>query len=259
MASTVLLERDGPVAIVTLNRPDALNSFDDAMRRGLLAVLNEVGASASDRVVVLTGAGRCFSSGADLRVVDRLSAELVRRQLIEDYAPALVAISSMDKPVIAALNGPAVGIGLAFALSCDLLVIEETAYLQAPFGRLGLIPDGGLTWLLPRLVGYPRAYELAVEGEAVGAARCLELGLVNRIVPAGRALPAAVDWAHGLAARAPLALGAAKRAMRENLNRGYTEGLRLETEEQALVAGSEDCAEGVRAFLEKRAPIFRGR
>jgi len=259
MTQSVLLERDGPVAIVTLNRPDALNSFDDDMRRELLAVLRQVSASDTDRVVVLTGRGRVFSSGADLRVVERMSAAIVRAQLTEEYGPALTSIARMDKPVLAALNGPAVGIALAFALTCDLLVMEEAGYLQAPFSRIGLMPDGGLTWLLPRLLGYQRAYQLAIEGEAIAADRCLALGLANRVVANGQALSEAVRWAQALAARAPLALAATKRAMRENLSRSYAQGLAFETDEQARLAESEDCAQGVQAFLEKRTPDFQGR
>ena len=259
MNSAVLLERDGPVAVVTLNRPDALNSFDDVLRVGLAEIVRTVAARPEDRVVVLTGAGRCFSAGADLRVVERLSPELVRRQLSDEYGPALATLRTMDKPVIAALNGPAVGIGLSFALSCDLIVIEESGYLQAPFGRLGLIPDGGLTWLLPRLLGPARAFELAVEGTRIDAKRAFELGLVNRIVPAGQARADALRWAHVLAKGAPLALAATKRALRRNLGLDYADAFALETAEQARVAGSEDCAEGVRAFREKREPEFRGR
>lgn len=259
MNTPVLLERDESVAVVTLNRPDALNSFDDALRRGLKEAIQEVATQDEVRVVVLTGAGRCFSAGADLRVVDRLDAELVRGQLGEDYGPTLSLLGTMAKPVIAAVNGPAVGIGLAFALCCDLLVIEEGAYLQAPFARLGLIPDGGLTWLLPRLLGYPRSFEFAAEGTRIEARRALELGLVNRITAAGGAKREALEWAQSLAACAPLALAATKRAMRRNLERGYAAAFELEAEEQSRVAASEDCAEGVTAFREKRPPLFRGR
>ncbi len=252
------LERRDHVATVTLNRPDALNAFDAAMRREILSAAREVNEDGSVRVVVLTGAGRGFGAGADLtemtagdfRVEDMLNGE---------YKPALLAIADAPKPWISAVAGPCAGISGAFALACDLTVMAEDAYLYQAFAAIGLIPDGGLSWHLVRILGRKRAYEMIVSGEKVAAERCLALGLCNRVVPAGEALEAALGWAAELAAKSPLALRYAKQALQyageEGLDRTISEEARL----QHVCITSEDAKEGVSAFLEKRAPVWRGR
>jgi 2-(1,2-epoxy-1,2-dihydrophenyl)acetyl-CoA isomerase len=254
----VAVERDGSVAVVTLTRPEVLNAFDRALRCGLRDVLDTLGNDASVRAVVLTGAGRYFSSGADLKA-GAPSADETRAQLLDEYGPGLIAIARMPKPVIAALDGPAVGIGLAYALSCDLRVMAEDAFLQAPFNSIGLIPDGGLSWLLPQALGYARAFETVVDAEILGADECLRLGLVNRVVAAGTATAESRVWAARLARRPALAVAASKRALRAGCVGTYEEALRLEAALQAPLVESADCAEGIAAFREKRDPHFTGR
>jgi 2-(1,2-epoxy-1,2-dihydrophenyl)acetyl-CoA isomerase len=261
MAATehVRLERHGAVTVITLDRPDVLTAFDSAMRCGVRDALQASASDAAVRAVVLTGAGRLFSAGADLKT-GAPTAEEARAQLLQEYGPGIVAITQMPKPVIAALNGPAVGIGLAYALACDLRVIAEGAYLQAPFNTIGLLPDGGLSWLLPRLLGYGRAFELVVESRKVDAAQAFALGLVDRVVPDGAAVREALTWAQSMAQGPALAIAATKRAFREALAGGdLAAALEREAELQAGLVESADCAEGIAAFREKRDPRFSGR
>jgi 2-(1,2-epoxy-1,2-dihydrophenyl)acetyl-CoA isomerase len=254
---TVGYQLDEAVATVTLNRPDTMNGFNQALRLELLAALQHAGQDPAVRVVILTGAGRCFSAGADLKAGLPSGAD-VHQQLDEEYGPCLAAIAQMPKPVISAVNGFAAGIGLSFALVADLIVMGESAFLLSPFSNIGLVPDGGATWLLPRLIGYHRAYQLCVENERIMAPRCLELGLANRVVPDDELLPATLTWAHSLARRAPLALARTKQAMRQSAERSFTEALKLEAQLQNELVESADCKEGVAAFLEKRKPRFTG-
>jgi len=257
-SDSVITDRVGTTALIKLNRPDVLNAFDAEMRCALRDALDNVGEDADVRVVVLTGEGRLFSAGADLKA-GLPNAEQAHVQLLEEYGPALTSIANMPKPVIAALDGSAVGIGLAFALICDLRVMAESAYLQAPFNDIGLLPDGGLTWLLPRFLGYGRAFEFVAESGKLGASRSLELGLVNRIVADGHATTEALAWADALARRPALALAASKKAMRAALGSTYAQAIATEAELQAPLVASQDCAEGIAAFLEKRRPQFSGR
>ncbi len=169
--SEVLVERRGRVAIVTLNRPESLNGFTSGLRNALKKELQAVAADESVRAVVLTGAGRGFSAGADLKAEPMTSGTEVERQLNEEYGAALREIARMPKPVIAAVNGFATGIGGSFALVCDLVVMGEGAFFQVPFAKIGLVPDGGLTWLLTERVGHRRAFELAISGDRVPAAQ----------------------------------------------------------------------------------------
>lgn len=260
MADTpsVLLERIGAVALITLNRPDVLNAFDARMRCGLRDRLQALAKDSAVRAVVITGAGRLFSSGADLKAGAPAVAE-ARKQLLEEYGPGLLAIAEMPKPVIAALDGPAVGIGAAYALICDLCVMAEGAYIQAPFNDIGLLPDGGLSWLLPRALGYARAFEFVAGSRKLAAAECVTLGLVNRLVAEGTAAQHARAWAQTLAERPALALAATKRAMRAGLAGSYADALVTEADLQSLLVGSADCAEGIAAFRAKRPPKFTGR
>lgn len=255
---SVITDRVGSTALVKLNRPDFLNAFDADMRSVLRDTLQAVGHDADVRAVVLTGEGRLFSAGADLKagVPDAAQAH---SQLLEEYGPALTAIAEMPKPVIAALNGPAVGIGLAYALICDLRVMAESAYLQAPFNDIGLLPDGGLSWLLPRLLGYGRAFEFVADSRKLDARQCLDLGLINRIVADGRVVPEALAWADALTQRPALALAATKKAMRAALSSTYAQALVAEAGLQGPLVESHDFAEGVAAFVEKRPPKFSGR
>ena len=257
MNDTVLYERDDAVAVISLHRPDALNSFNGDMREALIEATARAREDAAARAVVLTGGGRCFSAGADLKAGFKSGAE-VRRALNEEYGPSLRHITEMEKPVIAALHGFAAGIGLSYALACDLIVMGEDAFLLCPFSGIGLVPDGGSTWLLTAGLGYRRAYEMAVEGERMSAATALAAGLVNKVVAADKVLEAARDWAAKLAAKAPLALGRTKKLMRQAATIGYPEAIAEEAVLQGLCIDSKDSREGIAAFLEKREAVFTG-
>jgi 2-(1,2-epoxy-1,2-dihydrophenyl)acetyl-CoA isomerase len=246
------------VGVVTMNRPDALNCFNAELRRELLRAVREVNADDALRVAVLAGAGRAFGAGADL-TEDPGPDFQVEDLLNGEYKPILLAIAGGAKPWISAVQGPCAGISSAFAMTCDLSVMSEEAYLYQAFAAIGLVPDGGATWHLVRTLGRRRAYELIVSGEKLPARRCLELGLCNRVVPTGQALDAALAWAEELGARAPLALQHSKAlvyfAGEEGLDRTISE----EARRQQLCIESEDAREGTTAFLEKRAPVWQGR
>jgi 2-(1,2-epoxy-1,2-dihydrophenyl)acetyl-CoA isomerase len=257
--AVVLQERRGAVAIVTLNRPESLNGFTTELRLELKRILEELAADATVRAVVLTGAGRGFSAGADLKAEGMSSGADVERQLNEEYGAGLRAIASMPKPVIAAVNGFATGIGGSYALVCDLVVMGQNAFFQVPFNKIALVPDGGMCWLLAERLGHRRAFELAVSGERVPAARCLEWGLANRVVPDETVVEAAVAWATELCAAAPIALEHLKQLLRRAPSLGYEETIRAEAKLQGICIDTADFREGVAAFREKRAPKFSER
>lgn len=257
MTDTVLYETEGAVATITLNRPVSLNSFDKAMRTGLAAATARARNDTGIRAVILTGAGRCFSAGADLKAGLKTGAE-VEQMLNEEYRPSLTDIAEMEKPVISAINGFAAGIGLSYALVCDLSVMAESAFLLSPFSTIGLIPDGGSTWLLTHAIGYRNAYEMAVENERMPATRCKELGLVNRITPDDVLMETAREWASKLTGKAPLALVRTKKIMRQAPSLNYADAIGAEAALQCLCIDSADCREGITAFLEKREPRFTG-
>ena len=257
---SVQVERRGAVAVVTLNRPDTLNAFDEALRRDLLWAVRDINGDDSVRIAILTGAGRAFSAGANLaeqpadpehfRVEDQLNGE---------YKPVLLEISRAPQPWISAVNGAAAGIGSAFAMTCDLTVMADNAYLYQAFAAIGLVPDGGATWHLARTLGRKRAYEIMVTGERVSADKCLEWGLCNRVVPAEDLLAESLRWAGELATRAPLALRYTKQALNDAMEDSLDETISREARLQHICLGSEDAAEGATAFLEKRAPQWKGR
>lgn len=256
MSGTVQYEQRDAVAVLAMNRPDALNGFNAEMRAALSAALEKAAVEQTVRAVVLTATGRCFSAGADLKAG---FDDGVEGQLQDEYRPSLETIANMPKPVIAAVNGFAAGIGLSYALQADLLVMAEDAFLLSPFTTISLLPDGGANWMLVRHLGYRRAYQLSVESERIPAARCVELGLANRIAPAESLRDEAVAWARELAGRAPLSLAATKKAMRFAMDHDWSESYDLEVALQADLLDSDDAREGVAAFFGKRAPEFKGR
>ena len=256
MSEIVRYQRQDAVAVVTLNRPESMNAFDTDLRAALVEALETARDDDRARVVILTGEGRCFSAGADLKAgIDRNVEDILQ----VEYRPVLEIIADIPKPVIAAVPGSAAGIGLSMALHCDLLIMADNAFLLSPFTTISLVPDGGLNWLLVRQLGYRRAFQLSIESERIPAARCVELGLANRAVPADDLQDAALEWASTLAARAPLSLAATKKVMRFAADQSWSDVYDMEATLQGDLLGSEDNREGIAAFLDKRSPRFTGK
>lgn len=255
---SVLVGRRGAVAILTLNRPNKLNALDADILRALQAALLDARDDSGVRCVVLTGAGRGFSAGADLSAAAADPDRDVRALLASRYAPIIQLIRTMEKPVIAAVNGVAAGAGLSLALACDMRVCADTATFILAFVRIGLVPDAGATYFLPRLVGMARAAEMAMLGDTVSAADAERTGLVNRSVPADALMDETLQLAARLA-RGPRSVGLIKRALNLSLTSDLSAQLQHEEDLQGLAAASDDSAEGLVAFLEKRETRFTGR
>ena len=259
MNNTVLYEATNAVATITLNRPEARNALNDALLDDLRAAFEQTRA-ADVRAVVLAGAGKGFCSGADLSVFERSrTPDETAAYIIEKYQPLMQAICTLPKPVIGAINGVAAGAGAALALACDLRVMTDDASIMMAFSNIGLVPDAGATWFLARQVGYSRAFEIASEAERINAARCYELGLTNRVVPAAELLSAAQAWAATLAQRPTLALGLTKQALYHALESSLHDAIAFEAELQKQTIVSDDHREGVTAFRERRPPVYQGR
>lgn len=255
---TVLYEKADALAIITMNRPDSLNAFNASMRHDLLAAIQSADADPEIRAVLLTGAGRAFCVGADLKEPYNPPHETIEEQIMLEYKPILDLISSSNKPVIAAVRGPAAGIGAAFAMACDLTIMSSDAYLYLAFSAIGLVPDGGATWHLVHTLGYKRAFEAIVDGHKIPAARCVELGLANRILPADIFDAEARAFARSIATRAPLAVRYSKEIARAATCSSLEQIIALEARRQHITITSADAKEGAQAFFKKRAPRFSG-
>lgn len=258
MTATVSFEKHGGVAVVAMNRPEALNGFTTELCNDLLAALEKANDDTDVRAVVLTGTGRCFSAGADLN--EGLNSDRsLQYKLQYEYRAPLQAMMEMPKPIIAAVPGFAAGIGLGFVLSCDLVVMAEDAFLLSPFTTISLLPDGGINFLLVRQLGYQRAFQLSIESERISAERCVQLGLANRTAAADVVRDVAITWGQELCKRAPLSVAATKKVMRRAMDSNWSECYNLEAELQNSLGSTEDSAEGIAAFLEKREPVFKGK
>ena len=260
---TVNLHRSGGVARIELNRPETMNAWNRQFGLDLLAAVEATGADPEVRCVVLTGAGKGFSSGADLK--DMQHQELtpdgrpdVHKVLTERYHPIITGLREMPKPVLAAVNGPAVGIGLSLALAADLVVAAERAYFLLAFVNIGLVPDGGSSVFVPNRIGFPRAMELAMLGERLPAAKALEWGLINRVFADDEFEASSEELAARLAAGPTRSYAGSKRQLNAWTQRGMEEQLELEATIQQEMAGSSDFVEGVMAFAQKRQAAFKG-
>lgn len=259
---TVNLHRAGAAARIELNRPDRLNAWNTELGTDLLHALERAREDAEVRAVLITGAGRGFSSGADLGAETALTEDGkpdLYARLTGLYHPVIAAIRFMDKPVVAAVQGGAVGIGCSLALACDLIVAAEEAYFLLAFVNIGLVPDGGSSMFVPTRVGLTRATELALLGERLPAPKALDWGLINRVVPGPELEAAGGELVARLAAGPTRAYAGAKRALNAWAYRGWQEQLELEATIQQEQAGSEDFVEGAVAFLQKRPANFTGR
>jgi 2-(1,2-epoxy-1,2-dihydrophenyl)acetyl-CoA isomerase len=259
---TVTLDRRGAELRIVLNRPDVMNAWDKQLGIDLLAAVDEVARDDSVRAVVVTGAGRGFSSGADLKAGFDVTPEGhpdVGTALRERYHPIIAGLRRMPKPVLAAVNGPAVGIGCSLALCCDLIVARESAYFLLAFINIGLVPDGGSSLLVPERVGLARATEMAMLGERISARRALEWGLVNQVTADDEFDGAVDELAARLAAGPTAAYAGAKEQLNHWLFARMDLQLELEAAAQQRAAASEDFKEGVLAFLQKRPAAFEGR
>jgi 2-(1,2-epoxy-1,2-dihydrophenyl)acetyl-CoA isomerase len=250
-------------ARVELNRPEALNAWNAQFGEDLLAALRGVTEDEAVRAVVLTGAGRAFSSGADLKDISTDTTPDGRpdvyKTLTERYHPIMRAIREMPKPVIAAVNGPAVGIGCSLALCCDLIVAAESAYFLLAFVNIGLVPDGGSSLFLPTRIGMARASELSMLGERLPSAKALEWGLVNRVVADGELEQEVGALAARMAAGPTRSYAGSKRQLNNWLYARMEEQLELEATIQQEMAGSDDFVEGAMAFIQKRPARFMGK
>jgi 2-(1,2-epoxy-1,2-dihydrophenyl)acetyl-CoA isomerase len=252
------LEVADRVATITLDRAEALNALTIPLKEELLASLIRVGGDSTIGAVVLTGAGRAFCAGQDLRERLEPGAAPLEVEIRERYNPIILAMRRLEKPIVGAINGIAAGAGASLAFACDLRIAAEGASFLLAFGRVGLIPDSGATWLLPRLVGAAKAAELALTGEALSAADAERLGLVARVVPAESVVGEAQAMAARLGSMAPQAVALTKRALEASWTASLDEQLELEAELQGIAGATADHVEGIAAFLEKRPPRFTG-
>lgn len=260
---TIRFEKSDKVAIITLNRPDNMNTFNIVMLNELVSVLDEVALDIDVKAVILTGEGRAFCAGADVKGVDELLG--IQKEQVENQDTmklvnrVVLAIRQSPKPVVAALNGVAAGAGANFALACDIIIASEKARLAENFINIGLIPDGGGTCFLPERIGYHRAAEIFFTGKILSAQEAFNLGLFNRVVPPEDVMDAARELAQELAQKPARAIAAGKLLLnREIVPRlyGYLED---EAKMQRLMAATQDAMEGITAFIEKRKPIFTGK
>jgi len=258
--ATIRVVRDGGVEHIKLNRPEVLNSWNDEFSLEMTAAVDAAGKDPEVRALLVTGAGRGFSAGADLGGIDFSSGvvlDLAGHLRIHNLT--LLAVRQCPKPVVAGVHGAAAGIGASLVLACDLVVAAESSYLLMAFVNIGLMPDGGALSYLAERVGLARAAELAMLGERLPAAKALDWGLVNAVVPDGELPAAAMALAQRLAAGPTVAIANVKRTLRETAQAELAAQLSVEAERQQDHAGTADFAEGVAAFLERRAPGFLGR
>jgi 2-(1,2-epoxy-1,2-dihydrophenyl)acetyl-CoA isomerase len=257
-SSVLRYEVADAIATITLDRPEALNALTVPLKTELLAAFRTVARDRGVRAVVLTGAGRAFCAGQDLKERLAPDASPLAVEVRERFNPIIAAMRGLDQPIVGAINGVAAGAGASLAFACDIRIAAENASFVLAFGRIGLVPDSGATWLLPRLVGPSKAAELALLGESLSAADAERFGLLARVVPPDALAAEARAVAARLAGLAPVALALTKRALERTWSVTLDEALEDEAYRQGLAGATADHAEGLTAFLEKRPPRFSG-
>ena len=259
MEPTVIYSRNEAVAYITLNRPEVYNALNDALCAALLEALKKAEKDEAVRAVVLTGAGKGFCSGQDIKALEDMRGRLPSEAIYQNYNPIITLMRDMHKPIICKLNGAAAGAGCSLALACDYIIAEEGAILTMAFINIGLAPDSGASFILPRLVGMQKAFELLTMANKVTAKEAVTLGMVNKAVPAAQ-LDEAVQEAANYYANAPTKVVA---LVKDLMNQSYGSFLRplldLEAQYQDIAGATEDFKEGVKAFVEKRKPKFKGK
>ncbi|MDH4616277.1 enoyl-CoA hydratase-related protein [Brevibacillus sp. AY1] len=258
MYETILYEVSEGVAILTMNRPDKFNAFNERMNKEITDALKQAQKDPEVRCILLTGAGRAFNAGQDLG--DVLGGDVDFGGFLRNrYNPMILQFQKTEKPIIAAINGVAAGAGMSIALACDIRLASDKASLVNAFVNIGLVPDSGGCYYLPRIVGMGKALELAMTGEKVPAEEALRLGLVNQVYPTEQFWEESLAYARKLAALPTRGIGLIKRTMYKGLELGLEETLEYEAYAQEIAGQTADYKEGVNAFMEKRAPRFTGR
>jgi 2-(1,2-epoxy-1,2-dihydrophenyl)acetyl-CoA isomerase len=264
MNDPIFLRHDGAVATLTLSRPESMNALDSAMMDSLVAHTASLAKDESVRCIVIAGAGKHFMAGGDLReFADHLALPVLEReryfaQLVDHIHTAIENIGRMPHPVIAQVHGAVAGFGLSLMCACDLAIAADSAYFTSAYRNIGLTPDGGATYSLPRIVGTRKAMEIVLLGERFDAQEALRLGLVNRVVSEHELEATVRSWAAKLASGAVLAARNGKRLIQASAERSLTEQLRAEASSFGRCAASADFAEGLQSFFDKRPPVFRG-
>jgi len=261
--SEITYDEHGHVGLITLNRPEARNAMSPALTAALRQQIKQRNEDDAVGALLITGAGTAFCSGGDVKAMGEAKAGQRERPLLEKIAPGrdrtLLAMREAPQPIIAAVNGAAAGAGMNLALGCDLRIASTAAKFTQAFVKRGLHPDWGGTYFLPRVVGMAKACEMIFTGEVIDAAEALRLGIVSRVVAPEELLPTAYEVARRIAAGPPVAIRLAKRSLYANEDLDLRSALQMETMAQNICFETEDATEGIRAFGEKRAPIFKGR
>ena len=258
MYKTILSEQKENILIISLNRPDVYNAFNSDMLSELHEAFKKAGEDEKIRCVILTGTGKAFCSGQDLK--DFNDKKLTFKEALEQkYNPMIKSIAYLPKPVICAINGVAAGAGISLALACDYRIAAESATMTEVFINVGLVPDSGSSYFLPRIVGYAKAFEMCATGDKVTAAEAKEIGLVNKVVSGKLLMKSAEAAAGNFASRPTKAIGMIKDLLNRSFESSLDEMLKLEGDHQETAGNSEDFREGIASFLEKRKPVFKGK